>query len=107
MEESEECALHAQLSAERFDKLFQSPLRRSSDTAKIIWGPRSGPVTTLPSLREIDLYSFQASLCALWHNAQSSCAHEQLGKPCQEGGPALAASARAGWLCRAALPESC
>ena len=48
-----------QLRPERFDMLFQSPLRRSSHTASIIWGDRSGDVTTLPSLREIDLYNFQ------------------------------------------------
>ena len=48
-----------QLRSERFDKLFQSPLRRSFDTATIIWGNRNGKVTTLPSLREIDLYNFQ------------------------------------------------
>ena len=53
--------LMLQLASERFDLLFQSPLRRSSDTAKIIWAQRKGAVKTLPSLREVDLYSFQAS----------------------------------------------
>ena len=53
-----------QLRSERFDKLFQSPLRRSFDTATIIWGNRNGKVTTLPSLREIDLYNFQVSKAA-------------------------------------------
>ena len=54
-------SLDVQLRPERFDKLFQSPLRRSSDTAAIIWGDRDGQVTTLPSLREVDLYNFQVS----------------------------------------------
>ena len=42
-----------------FDALFASPLRRAALTAKIVWGERDAPAITLPSLREIDLYTFQ------------------------------------------------
>lgn len=42
-----------------FDALFASPLKRAARTAEIVWGGRTGPVTVLPSLREVDLYSFQ------------------------------------------------
>jgi len=42
-----------------FGRLFHSPLSRAARTAEIIWGSRSGPVSVLPSLREVDLYSFQ------------------------------------------------
>ena len=37
-----------------------SPLRRAVQTAEIVWGGRPSPVCQLASLREIDLYSFQA-----------------------------------------------
>ena len=49
----------AQLKDDRFDMLFHSPLTRADQTAQIIWGSREGAVTVLPSLREVDLYSFQ------------------------------------------------
>ena len=51
--------LMLQLSNWEFDFLFQSPLKRAAETAAIMWGARSGPITVLPSLREVDLYSFQ------------------------------------------------
>lgn len=53
-----------QLSNERFDKLFTSPLARATETADIIWQDTEGPRAVLPSLREIDLYSFQGLLKA-------------------------------------------
>ena len=43
----------------KFDALVASPLKRAAKTARIVWGARQGPETVLPSLREIDLYSFQ------------------------------------------------
>lgn len=57
----------AQTSAEmlredRFDALFCSPLQRASETADIIWRDREQPKHVLPSLREVDLYSFQGLL---------------------------------------------
>jgi broad specificity phosphatase PhoE len=42
-----------------FDILFASPLKRAAKTAQIVWGPRQSPAVVLPSLREVDLYSFQ------------------------------------------------
>lgn len=48
-----------QLKNDKFDTLFTSPLKRSSKTGSIIWGSRQGNVVEMPSLREIDLYSFQ------------------------------------------------
>jgi len=42
-----------------FDILFASPLKRAAKTAQVVWGPRQGPSVVLPSLREVDLYSFQ------------------------------------------------
>ncbi len=48
-----------QLKDDRFDMLFHSPLKRADQTAQIIWGSRQGDVSVLPSLREVDLYSFQ------------------------------------------------
>jgi broad specificity phosphatase PhoE len=51
-----------QMENEKFDVLFHSPLKRATETAKIIWGSRSGPVVVLPSLREVDLYSFQVCI---------------------------------------------
>lgn len=53
-----------QLNNERFDKLFTSPLARASETADIIWQDTVGPRAVLPSLREVDLYSFQGLLKA-------------------------------------------
>ncbi len=50
-----------QLKDDKFDALFHSPLKRADQTAQIVWGSRKGPVTVMPSLREIDLYSFQVS----------------------------------------------
>ena len=52
-----------QLQNERFDILIQSPLARAQETAQIIWNNRSGEVVELPSLREVDLYSFQVCCC--------------------------------------------
>lgn len=49
------------LSGETYDALFHSPLNRAAHTAAVVWGDRQGPVSVLPSLREVDLYSFQAS----------------------------------------------
>ena len=46
---------------DKFDMLFHSPLKRADQTAQIIWGSRQGSATVLPSLREVDLYSFQVS----------------------------------------------
>ena len=57
-----------QLAGEEFDALYSSPLRRSAETAEIIWGGRGGAVAVLPSLREVDLYSFQVS-------AELTCSH--------------------------------
>jgi 2-carboxy-D-arabinitol-1-phosphatase len=51
-----------QLEEEMFDKLFHSPLKRAAETASIVWGNNDGPTAILPSLREIDLYSFQGLL---------------------------------------------
>ena len=48
-----------QLRSSKFDALIHSPLARAAETAKIVWGPREGPVTVVPSLREIDLYTFE------------------------------------------------
>jgi broad specificity phosphatase PhoE len=42
-----------------FDLLFASPLKRAAKTAQVVWGARQGSATFLPSLREVDLYSFQ------------------------------------------------
>ena len=53
-----------QLKAERFDKLFYSPLSRASETAEIVWSDRTGPKVCMPALREVDLYSFQGLLKA-------------------------------------------
>lgn len=47
---------------DKFDLLVHSPLARAAQTAEIIWGNRKGPTNVLPSLREIDLYSFQGLL---------------------------------------------
>lgn len=52
----------AQVSTEAFDKLYHSPLQRAAQTATIVWGQRAGPISVLPGLREIDLYSFQGLL---------------------------------------------
>ncbi|KAG7671325.1 hypothetical protein Ndes2526B_g02182 [Nannochloris sp. 'desiccata'] len=43
----------------KFDTLFASPLKRAAKTAQVVWGPRQGHAVVLPSLREVDLYSFQ------------------------------------------------
>ncbi|CAL5219736.1 g1633 [Coccomyxa viridis] len=50
------------LKDDKFDMLFHSPLKRADQTAQIIWGSRQGDVSVLPSLREVDLYSFQGLL---------------------------------------------
>lgn len=74
-----------QLDGNEFGQLFHSPLSRAARTAEIIWGSRSGPVSVLPSLREVDLYSFQvrspphccgARRCAaLPPEARQGCVH--------------------------------
>ena len=53
-----------QLADESFDKLFHSPLQRAAQTAEIVWGDTQSPVSVLPGLREVDLYSFQGLLKA-------------------------------------------
>ena len=58
-----------QLSGWDFEVLFVSPLKRAVETSRIVWGGRRAPVLTLPSLREIDLYTFQASGDGLWRVA--------------------------------------
>lgn len=50
---------HGALKGEQYDALYYSPLERASHTAEIVWGSRSGPTVALPSLREVDLYTFQ------------------------------------------------
>ena len=48
-----------------FDALIHSPLARAAETARIVWGDRDGPITELPTLREVDLYAFQVCAHAL------------------------------------------
>ena len=62
-----------QLADDRFDMLVHSPLARAVQTAEIVWGKRKGPVHILPSLREIDLYSFQVT--ALACTLATACLH--------------------------------
>jgi hypothetical protein len=50
---------HGALQDEQYDALYYSSLERASHTAKIVWGSRSGPTVAMPSLREVDLYTFQ------------------------------------------------
>lgn len=57
-----------QLLDDNFDMLVHSPLARAKETAEIIWGNRKGKVHVLPSLREVDLYSFQVGHLAALHN---------------------------------------
>ena len=57
-----------QLLEDNFDMLVHSPLARAAQTAEIVWGNRKGPINVLPSLREIDLYSFQVCLPYLSEN---------------------------------------
>jgi probable phosphoglycerate mutase len=63
-ERGQEQAHHVQriLAGVHFDCLFKSPLERASHTADIIWNNRSGNVTSLYGLREIDLFSFEGML---------------------------------------------
>ena len=63
-----------QLKDDKFDALYHSPLARADQTAQIVWGSRSGPVTVLPSLREIDLYSFQVAALLWQHLSHLACA---------------------------------
>ena len=49
-----------QLAPWDFECMFVSPLKRARETGDIVWGGRQAPTIRLPSLREIDLYSFQA-----------------------------------------------
>jgi broad specificity phosphatase PhoE len=53
--------LHLQLKedVQKFDTLYVSPLTRATQTADIITTGMGLRSVTLPSLREIDLYSFQ------------------------------------------------
>ena len=53
-----------QLRSSDFDALIHSPLARAAETARIVWGDRDGPVTELPTLREVDLYAMQVCWCA-------------------------------------------
>lgn len=50
------------LKDDRLDVVYSSPLRRASQTASIIWSDRAPGMNFLPSLREVDLYSFQGLL---------------------------------------------
>lgn len=60
-----ECLVcRVQLRDERFSQLFHSPLARASETADLVWGDRAQPRKVMPSLREVDLYSFQGLLKA-------------------------------------------
>ena len=55
----------SQLRSSDFDALIHSPLARAAETARIVWGDREGPVTELPTLREVDLYAMQVCLVPL------------------------------------------
>lgn len=52
-------AAHTLLASWEFECMFVSPLKRAAETGEIVWGGRRAPRLTLPSLREIDLYTFQ------------------------------------------------
>lgn len=56
-------AARDRLAGDHFDVLYSSPLQRSAQTAEIIWTGRQGEPIFLPSLREVDLYSFQGIPC--------------------------------------------
>ena len=65
-----------QLLEDNFDMLVHSPLARAKETAEIIWGNRRGKVHVLPSLREVDLYSFQVMhQSALPESRLHACMH--------------------------------
>ena len=49
-----------QVKDETFDALFVSPLTRARQTADIVARDTGLATRTLPALREVDLYSFQA-----------------------------------------------
>jgi broad specificity phosphatase PhoE len=49
---------------QKFDTLYVSPLTRATQTADIITDGMGLRAVMLPSLREIDLYSFQVRLAA-------------------------------------------
>ena len=74
---------HSQLLGTPFDALIHSPLARAAETAAIIWGglkgahPRCGAaaVASSPSLREIDLHSFQGLAKAAALAAPASSPH--------------------------------
>ena len=53
---------YSQLRDEAFDRMHRSPLARSSLTGEIVWDNRTQPIVDNPSLREVDLYSFQGLL---------------------------------------------
>lgn len=57
-------ACGAALADQSFDACFTSPLGRATQTAAAVWGRRPGELVTLPSLREVDLYSLQGVLKA-------------------------------------------
>ncbi|KAL4422653.1 hypothetical protein ABPG75_008850 [Micractinium tetrahymenae] len=59
MGRSQAHAAQALLASWEFECLFVSPLKRAVETSEIVWGRRRAPRLTLPSLREIDLYTFQ------------------------------------------------
>ena len=63
-----------QLADRDFECLFVSPLKRTVQTADVVWGGRKAPVMQLPSLREIDLYSFQVGGLNP-QQRQEGCAH--------------------------------
>lgn len=56
----------AQLAGWDFDCMFYSPLARAAHTGAVVWGGRAAPALQLACLREIDLYSFQVGLAAMW-----------------------------------------
>jgi broad specificity phosphatase PhoE len=62
---------HLQLKddVQKFDTLYVSPLTRATQTADIITSGMDLRSVTLPSLREIDLYSFQ-----VWRAAAAAAA---------------------------------
>lgn len=65
-----------QLENDKFDVLFHSPLKRAAKTATIIWGSRPGKAVILPTLREIDLYSFQVAFSSHHTSPFRACCSE-------------------------------
>uniref|UniRef100_A0A383V7R8 Uncharacterized protein n=1 Tax=Tetradesmus obliquus TaxID=3088 RepID=A0A383V7R8_TETOB len=62
---------------QKFDTLYVSPLTRATQTADIITAGMGLRSVTLPSLREIDLYSFQVSQAC--RNGSSSSSSGGMG----------------------------